>query len=275
MVQVGDNGSRLGLIHYNFPGYSMEDFLRYAERTGFGYVEIQLGDVWDKAESFEQARKRTRDLARSMEAHGLKASALAAHNDFVQLDPGMVKAEADRMERVCDLAGILGTKIIRTEGGRPKDSVPADRWAEAIATCLSTCLSFVEDRGLFFAVDNHGLVTNNADIQVDVFKRVASKHVGANLDTMNYRWFGKDLETVYRYYDLISPYALHTHMKDGFGSRDKYVCMPLGEGELELTRAIKALKAAGYRGVWCVEYEGREDPALGYRKGLEYLKAHL
>jgi sugar phosphate isomerase/epimerase len=61
-------------------------------------------------------------------------------------------------------------------------------------------------------------------------------------------------------------------MKDGFGSREKYVCMPLGEGELDLKRAIRALKGAGYDGVWCVEYEGRDDPAIGYRKGLEYLR---
>jgi len=264
--------AKYGLIHYNFPGYSMEDFLSYAQSTGFSYVEIQVGDIWKKDEPLDNAKSNASDLRRAMDAHGLKVSALAAGNDFVQLEPKPVKAEAERMQKVCDLAQILGTKTIRTEGGRPKDSVPQDRWVEAISTCLTECVEFAEPLEFRLAVDNHGLVTNDADRQVAIFEKVGSKSVGANMDTMNYRWFGHDVETVNRFYDLIAPYTLHTHMKDGFGSREKYVCMPLGEGELDLKRAIKALKRAGYDDVWCVEYEGREDPATGYRKGLEYLR---
>ncbi len=249
--------------------------MSYAQRTGFSYVEIQIGDIWVDAQPFESARSNAENLRRALDAHGLKTSALAAGNDFVQLDPKLVKAEAERMRKICDLAEILGTSTIRTEGGRPKHSVPEDRWVEAISTCIEECLEFVEALDLRLALDNHGLVTNDADRQVAIFERVASKNIGANLDTMNYRWFGHDLETVGRFYDLIAPYTLHTHMKDGFGSREKYVCMPLGEGELDLQRAIRALHRAGYDGVWCVEYEGKEDPAVGYRKGLEYLRRNV
>lgn len=263
---------KFGLIHYNFPGYSMEDFLSYAQKTGFSYVEIQIGDVWREGEPLDNAKSNAKSLKRAMNSHGLRASALAAGNDFVQLDPKLVRAQAERMQKVCDLAGLLGTKTIRTEGGRPKDSVPEARWVEAISTCLAECLEFVEPQNFRLAVDNHGLVTNDADRQVAIFEKVGSKNIGANMDTMNYRWFGHDIDTVNRFYDLIAPYTFHTHMKDGSGSREKYVCMPLGEGELDLKRAIGALKRAGYDGVWCVEYEGREDPAVGYRKGLEYLR---
>jgi len=271
-----DKGSiKCGLIHYNFPGYSTEDFLSYAQRTGFSYVEIQLGDIWKEGDPLENGKSNARSLKRAIDSHGLKVSALAAGNDFAQLEPKLVRAQAERMQQVCDLAQILGTKTIRTEGGRPKDSVPQDRWVEAISACLTECLGFVEPLDFRLAVDNHGLVTNDADRQVAIFEKVGSKSVGANMDTMNYRWFGHDVETVNRFYDLIAPYTFHTHMKDGFGSREKYVCMPLGEGELDLKRAIRALKRAGYDGVWCVEYEGREDPSTGYRKGLEYLRKQV
>ena len=36
---------KLGVIHYNFPGFSLTDFLRYASETGYGYVELARGDV--------------------------------------------------------------------------------------------------------------------------------------------------------------------------------------------------------------------------------------
>ena len=268
--------AKIGVIHYNFPGYSMEEFLSYAESTGFEYVELQIGDVWEeKEEGFDEAMGKAKALRAQVDSHGRAPSAVAARNDFVQLDPGAVKAEAERMEKVCRLAEILGTRILRTEGGRPKDSVPEERWVEAISGCLTECLDFLEDGDFYLAVDNHGLVTNDGDLEVEIFKAVDSRHVGANMDTMNYRWFGHELDTVYRFWEIVAPYALHTHMKDGLGSRSDYVCMPLGEGELDLGRAIAALKKAGYGGVWCVEYEGKEDPAIGYRKGLEFLRRNL
>ncbi len=64
-------------------------------------------------------------------------------------------------------------------------------------------------------------------------------------------------------------------MKDGTGSRQNYVGAALGEGEIDLSKAIQCLQGARYQGVWCTEYEGREDSAVGYRKSYEYLKAHL
>ncbi len=266
---------KIGVIHYNFPGYTMEDFLSYAQDTGFKYVEIQIGDVWDEENPLSEGKERARKLRGRLEEHGLKVSSLSAKNDFVYLDTEMIEAEVARMEKVCDLAEILGTSVLRTEGGRPKESVPESKWAEAISTCLKGCVPFTEKRGFYLALDNHGLTTNDGDRQLRIFEEVGSDHVGANMDVMNYRWFGHDLDTVYRFYELIAPYTFHLHMKDGFGSRENYECKSLGEGELDLHRAISALKDADYEGVWCVEYEGKEDPAVGYRKGLEYLEKNL
>ncbi len=31
---------KIGVIHYNFPGYSFTDYLKYASETGYGYVEL-------------------------------------------------------------------------------------------------------------------------------------------------------------------------------------------------------------------------------------------
>ncbi len=263
---------KIGLIHYNFPG-SLEDFLRYASENGFEYVEVQFRDVWPEGE--ENPERRAGEVRKLLDRYGLKASALSAGNDFVYLDEEPIKAQVRRMERLCKFAKILGTDILRTEGGRPKPDVPQERWAEAIAGCLRRCVEeFGEREGCRFAVDNHGLITNDAELQVEVFRRVGSDLVGANLDTMNYRWFGHSLETVRRFYEIIAPYVLHTHMKDGIGAREQYRGTALGEGEVDLEWAIRCLKDAGYQGVWCVEYEGKE-PVEGYRKGLEYLRAHL
>lgn len=265
--------SRLGLIHYNYASNSLEDFLKFTSETGFGYVEIAVGTVWNA--DTDDPEKNAENVRELVESYGLEVSALGAGNDFVVLEEEAIQQQVDRMERIAGLAKRVGTSILRTEGGSMKDSVPQDRWVEAMAGCLTRCLEFAERDDVYLAVDNHGLVTNDGDLQVELFERVGSKHVGANMDTMNYRWAGHDLETVGRYYEIIAPFTLHTHLKDGTGSRGNYRGEALGEGEIDLVKAIKCLRDAEYNGVWCCEYEGRENDGTGQRKSFAWMQENL
>lgn len=259
-----------GLIHYNQPDLkTLEAFFGFAAEAGFNAVELMPGDVWPKGEENPEAHAGR--VRKQVEAAGLKVCAVGAGNDFVYLDEAEVQREVRRMERICGLAKILGASVIRTEGGRPKESVPEARYVEAMAGCLKRCLAFIERDEIVLAVDNHGLVTNDADLQVRLFKTVDSPYVAATMDTMNYRWAGHDLDTVGRFYETVAPYVRHVHIKDGTGVRGSYRGKVLGEGEIDLQRAIRALKAVGYVGVWCVEYEGEEGSA-GYAKCLARLK---
>jgi sugar phosphate isomerase/epimerase len=261
---------KLGVIHYNTPGDTLEEFLDWAAETGFGYVELRAGDVWPSEDAEPgDAPEKAKAL---LDERGLKASALSSGNDFVVLEPEVVEAQVARMKRICGLAQIIGTDTIRTEGGQPKDSVPEEKWAEAMAGCLTRCCEFIEPMGIKLAVDNHGWVTNDGDLQVKVFEMVGSKNVGANMDTMNYRWFGHDLGKIDHFYRIIAPWAFHTHLKDGTGSRQEYVGASLGDGEIHLEYAIECLVNAGYKGVWCAEWEGRGDKGTGYAQCLEWMK---
>jgi sugar phosphate isomerase/epimerase len=267
---------RIGVIHYNFPGYSFTDFLKYASETGYGYVELSTGDVWGR--DVDNPESKAESVRKEVESFGLEVSALSAGNDFIVLEEEQIKAQVDRMGRICGLAKILVTDVIRTEGGRPKDSVPQERWVEAMAGCLTRCLDFAEKNDVRFAVDNHGHVTNDGDLQVELFQRVGSERVGANMDTMNYRWAGHSLDKIAHFYKIVAPYTFHTHMKDGTGSLREYRGAALGEGEIDLAYAIKCLRNAGYDGVYCTEYEGPEGADtgfLGYKKCFEWLKANL
>jgi sugar phosphate isomerase/epimerase len=259
-----------GLIHYNQPDLeTFEAFLEFAAGAGFDAVELFLEDYWPEGD--EQPERYAEGVRKQIDTAGLSVCAITAMNDFVYLDEANVAREVARMERVCSLAKILGASVLRTEGGRPKDSVPEGRQVEAMAGCLKRCLRFIERDEVVLAVDNHGLVTNDADLQVRLLKQVDSPFVQATLDTMNYRWAGHDLETVGRFYTTIAPYVRHVHVKDGTGSLETYEGRAIGEGEIDVAAAIEALKDVEYGGVWCVEYEG-EEGSVGYAKCLERLK---
>ncbi|MCA1595351.1 MAG: sugar phosphate isomerase/epimerase [Chloroflexi bacterium] len=268
--------AKLGVIHYNFPkDYSLQQFLKYAADTGYGYVELQLPDVWAAdIDNPEKNAERVRDQVRAL---GLRVSALAAHNDFLQVDEEAIRSQVDRMKRICGLAKILdGEAVIRSEGGAPKEGIPESRWLDSMYGCFSRCAEFVDRTGVGIAIDNHGIVTNDGDLLFTLLQKVNHPLIGTNLDTMNYRWYGHDIPTCNRFYEMMAPHALHTHFKDGFNSRKNYRGAALGEGEINLQLALDALRKANYRGVYCAEYEGSEvDGGVGYRKCFDWLQQNV
>jgi sugar phosphate isomerase/epimerase len=262
---------KIGIIHYNLDGFSFPQFLQFAAEAGCQSVELQLADVWGNG--VDDPEKNAERLNKEIAAHGLSVSALAAHNDFVQLEEATIDSQVERMKRICGLGRILNPEaVIRAEGGAPKENVPKEKWLEAMRGCFSRCMEFLDDMKMSLAIDNHGLITNDGDLLHTLLEQLNCKRIGTNLDTMNYRWFGHDIATCNRFYELMAPHALHTHIKDGFGSRENYRGAALGEGEIDLSYALRCLEKAGYQGVYCAEYEGPEllDGA-GYRKCCQWL----
>ncbi len=265
---------KLGLIHYNAPGDTLEEFLDYAADTGFQYLELARGDAWP--EDHADPEHRAAEVRRLVEARGLAVSAYQSGNDFIVLKEDGLEGEVARMRRTARLAKILGTDLLRIDGGWPREPAPPEEWLEAIVTGLQRCLEWAEEENVRFALDNHGLTTNDAHFQLEVLRRVGSPRVGLNLDTMNYRWFGHDLDTIDRFYELVAPHVFHAHLKDGRNSRAEYVGAALGEGEIHLEYALACLQQAGYDGVCCAEYEGpRAKSAEGYRRCLAWMKAKV
>lgn len=263
-----------GVIHYNAPGANLEEFLAWASGAGFQSVELQIPDLWPD-ESKDPAP--TVEAAKGLLAkYGLIVSAVASGNDFVVLEPAEVERQVTRMKRICEVAQSVGCNVIRTEGGQPKDSVPEDRWVEAMAGCVRECLGFVKPMGMKLAIDNHGWVTNVIDVMLGLLRTVDEpQYVGSNLDTMNVRWYGNELAECDRFYREVAPWVFHTHMKDGVGCRGEYRGRDLGNGEINLTLAVQCLKDAGYDGAWTAEYEGPEGDGVGYEKCLVWMRHHI
>jgi len=264
---------RFGLIHYNAPGDTLEAFLDYAAQTGFDAVELQIRDVWDEEDPDDQPEARAAAVRQMAEDRGIGIGALAASNDFLTIDPDEIAAQVARMKRVCGLARLLGTHIVRAEGGWKPEQVAEDRWADALAHCFRLCVPFLEEMDVYLGLDNHGKVTNDAFFQMLVLGLVGSKHVGTTMDTMNYRWMGYSIDRCNRFYELSAKRCVHLHLKDGTGSLANYRGAVLGDGEIDLAHAIRELKAAGYDGLWCCEYEGH-DPD-GYARCLKWAKANV
>jgi len=268
---------QFGIIHYRAPGDTMEEFLDYVAETGFDVIEFQCQDVWP--EGLQNPEKEAEKLRGLLEARALQASALATGNDFVLEEEEAIRGQVERMDRLSKIALILGAKVLRTEGGSAKGGIPQEREGQAIGECVKRCIEFAERDGTYLAVDNHGTVTNNPDTLLTALKMADSPRVGTNLDTANYRWAGHSVEECCRIYEVMAPYARHTHFKDCTGtSKDgTYLSTVHGEGEVDLLSAAAALKKAGYNGPYVAEWEGpaKEDNAVAYARCLEWMRNNI
>jgi len=262
---------KLGVIHYNWPGYDLEGFAARASEIGYKYCELQIDDIWDgQSDRGEESAEKTRRL---LEKYGMEASAVAAGNDFLQAEPKDLEAQIERYRYVCKIIPCAGTDIVRSDGGWNRgDQVPQDQWDGMMLEAFKRCAEFLEEYDVRIALDNHGVSTNDGDWQLSLIERVGSKRLGVNLDTMNYRWFGHELDKIDHFYEILAPHVFHTHMKDGTGSRQEYKGAALGDGEIHLDHTLTCLRAAGYDGAWTAEYEGPEaEGGVGYEKCYRWL----
>jgi len=263
----------LGLIHYRAPGDTTEEFVRWAAGAGFECVELRCADL--EPEGVEDTVANTKALKALLDEVGIVASAVSLGNDFVLLDDDAIAAQVERTRRLAELTLMLDCNIFRTEGGVRKDAVPEDREAEAIIRSVEAHLDLCEELDIYLAIDNHGVVSNDFELQLEVFETIDSDYVGANLDTMNYRWYGWDVDRLPEIYEAIAPWTMHTHMKDGRNSRAEYKGAALGDGEIPLDIVVQALKDAGYDGAYCAEYEGQESGDIGYKKCLAWMQENV
>jgi sugar phosphate isomerase/epimerase len=274
---------QIGAIHYNFPNFSFEQFAEFIGKQGGNRVEVAIRDVWNEAEqgaldesTFAAASAQAEKLRDVLAANGVQASALSAVNDFVQTDPAVVKSQVSRMELVARLAKIFGPHtVLRSEGGQPKD-IPQEKWLYGMYECFMGCTDFCEKLEIDLAIDNHGVVSNDADLLYNLLQKVNHPRIGTNLDTMNYRWYGYSVDECKEIYKKMAPYAKHTHIKDGFDSRGDYKGAALGEGEIDLPFALQCLRDANYNGAYLAEYEGKElEDGVGYAKCIAWLKQNV
>ncbi|MCX8081811.1 MAG: sugar phosphate isomerase/epimerase [bacterium] len=262
---------KIGVINYNLSNFSVEELFRWCKENVVDYVELQRKDVWPDITKKEH---NISEVARLLQKYDIKISQISTGSDFLQKTENEFNKQVWMVGEMCKMVKDLGFNQLRIDGGWPKEGVEEKDYKTLIIKGVSEVTDIASKEGVYLALDNHGVITNDYNFLLEILDRVHSRYLGTNFDTMNYRWYGYKVEELPDIYKKVAPYVLHTHIKDGTGSREKYKGAVLGEGEIPLLEAIKILKENGYKGVWCVEYEGDEG-ADGYKKCVDWLRNHL
>lgn len=160
-----------------------------------------------------------------------------------------------------DMARELGARSVRCDPGKinTADLSPTVSSYKALA-------SYGASKGIFVIIENHGGVgSEHPEELVELFKAVG-KNCGALPDFGNF----PDEATRQKGLKLLFPYGQTVCHAKGLKFDDKG-----NETMFDFAQCVQTSKAAGFKGVYSIEYEGEGDPHAGVQHVVDELLRYL
>jgi sugar phosphate isomerase/epimerase len=244
------------------------DNLRLPLRDGvrkaaqLGVASFQMYTTSGEVLPGNMSKAQRAEFRRFYADQGLKLSATCADFGHGFVDPEKNKELIPALLEQVDLAVDLGTDVITTHiGALPAQ--PNEVW-DIMRAAISEIGKYAEDHGVSLATETG---PESGPVLRDFLQSIDNKGVKVNLDPANLTMAGYDLDEAV---DVLMPYIVHTHAKDGYAGQGKEA--PLGEGDVHWPNYIARLKAAGYNGAFTIEREAGEDPIGDVQKAIDFLR---
>jgi sugar phosphate isomerase/epimerase len=176
-----------------------------------------------------------------------------------------VRRESERaITEWFDISARLGARYSRINAGSPFQS---EIDLATVIESFDRLADRAAERGLGLLVENHGGPSSDPDVLLELLAAVGTDRLGLLLDTGNFEpltsyasagFTGQqvsaeqfDFSPVYERVERLAPYARVVHAKAHEIREDVHY-------PVDLVRALRTIKAAGFSGPVTVEYEGNE-----------------
>lgn len=275
---------KIGVIVDSFR-VGVKEGIKKAKEVGASGIQVYAtsGDMAPENLSPAQ-RKEFLDIITS---HGLVVSALCGdlggHGFTVREDNAW---RIEKSKRIMELALDLNTRIVTTHIGVIPEDKNHPRWGILQEACVKLG-RFGEEVGAYFAIETG---PERAVVLKEFLDNLGTKGVKVNFDPANLVMVVGDdpAEAV----GVLQDYIVHTHAKDGIMLKKKspeviyglvedkdgepaFSEVPLGEGNVNFPRYLKALASIGYNGFLTIEREVGDNPEKDIRAAVEFLKQKL
>jgi len=238
---------KLAYCTWGMPQVPIDTALEHIAHVGFDGVEIAVIhgfttelDTLDAAE-----RVRIRDL---VDQHGLELTAVAGHQSLLSRDE---EAHAEAWRRLTgsvdlcvDWAGPDGPPpLVSVVGSGPGDW---ENHRDFMLERLGTLVEYCEAHQVVLALEPHvGDGMTELPKVVELMKLVDSPWCRLNFDISHFEVVGIPTEETVK---ALTPYAVHTHVKDQRGLEPDFDFLIPGEGDFDYVAYLKAMDRAGYSG---------------------------
>lgn len=259
-----------------------------AKAKEVGAEGIQIYAVGGETAPWNLSSKDRKELLDLVRSHGMEISALCGDfGGYGFTNPEENPSRIEKSKQIMDLALDLDCRVVTTHIGVIPPDKSHPRWAIMQEAC-EILGEYGEQVGATFAIETG---PETAAVLRGFLDSLSSKGVGVNLDPANLVMVTGDdpVEAVH----LLKDYIVHTHAKDGrllkkaqpeiffptYGSPietvedDSEYCIetPLGEGEINFYKYIKALDHVGFTGYLTIEREVGDNPEADIKMAVNFL----
>jgi len=242
------------------PDWTWMTILENAGRYGYAALELRgIAGEMDLPKVPEFIGTRLAETKRDLAALGLVVSDLGASSRMHEKDPAVRAQQFDEGRRFIDLAQAMGVKYVRMFGDRIPEGEPKDEVMKRVVEGFRTMADYARPAGVTVLIESHGDFTRSADIE-GILTSVASPQFALLWDAHHSFVAGKEQPA--DTFAKIGKWARHTHLKDSKpqGADRRYVLV--GAGEVPVKEQVRVLAAAGYKGLYCFEWEKKWHPEI-------------
>lgn len=240
------------------PDWSWRTILDTAAREGYSAIEIRgLQGEMDlpKRPEFSSALDTTRG---DLKALGLTVACLGASAQMHHKVPADRTKHLDEGKRFIDLASALGAPYVRVFGDKLPPEEERAATVARIADGLQQLAAHAKGSKVEVLLESHGDLTDSPTL-VSVLK-AAGPGVALLWDAHHTFVAGK--EPPAQSYAQLAPYIRHTHLKDSVPNGDARRYVLTGTGAVPVRDTVKVLRSAGYKGLYCFEWEKKWHPTI-------------
>ncbi|XEC93747.1 sugar phosphate isomerase/epimerase family protein [Paenibacillus tarimensis] len=238
----------------------------------------------DNPELADAVRGKARDA-------GIELSNYSMPANFVQEDEASFEAEVERLKTHVDLIHRLGIRHMRhdvTAFTLPPDKYGIDYFESSLPQIIEgsrRIADYAAGFGITTTIENHGVCVQASDRVQRVLQAVNRPNFKTTLDIGNFLCVDEQplvgVKNNLRYASLIhfKDFYVRPYDQDPGGgvwfrsTGGNYLRGAIvGQGDVDIRRIIKLIKASGYDGYITVEFEGMEECRTGTKIGMDNLK---
>ena len=234
---------------------SMQDFIR--EIVKMGSVGADMTVYWFK--STDPAYLD--DLRHLAFKSGVPFSGAACGSSMVQASAAKRREVLADIKKWVDVTDRLGASHLRIFGGKLPAGATVKQGTDWVVETMKPACEYAGKKGIMLGIEDHGGVTQNANVCLEIMHRVDSPYAGINLDITHF--IPTASEDPYAQIKACIPYATHTHIRDHFDDGTP----------IDMDRVWRMFRDGGYKGFMSAEYEGKEDPTTGVPRLVNKIKA--
>ncbi|MFP3895915.1 MAG: sugar phosphate isomerase/epimerase family protein [Anaerolineales bacterium] len=264
------NDIKVGFVSLGMRDESLQEVLDLAVSAGGEALEINgrpgvHQGLWQEPVDYDALRSRIR-------AQGVTVTSLGGYCDFAQPTEEGLEREVTRFVEYCRTARELGIPVVRAFAGDLLEGYSLDDIYFRLVEGFKQVVGRVAGWGLLIGIENHGRLINDGRCLRALLRDVDSPILGVTLDTGNFCWAGHSLDEAHGFFEILAPWIINVHVKDGTFVDDEWVLRPAGRGDIDLPWVMELLAEEDYGGGVLSEYEGDADFCLSTRESVAYLR---